>query len=289
MSNSETSSIIYVIATPIGNLEDMSPRAIRTLKEANIIACEDTRVSRKLLTHFGIHGKELLTYAEHDEQEKAEALIARLNKTKTTLALVSDAGTPCISDPGYRLIRLAREQGIKVVPIPGPSAPMALASVSGLPTDRILFLGFLPTKGSALSAEVSSWESTHATIIFLESARRLDRTLRYIASIYPTATVCIGRELTKLYEETAVICIGDSTQWISSHTELRGEVTVMLYLPQVDKEAGVDEHKINDLVEKAKKAFKSGETLKDLLQTFKGSGLSRSALYQLLLKAKNEE
>ena len=189
--------LLYMVATPIGNLDDMTPRAKRVLAEADLIAAEDTRTTRKLLTHFGIQGKKLVSYHDHGETEQAERLIDQVEGGGLKLAIVSDAGTPGISDPGYRIAAAARARGLSVVPIAGPSALTALVSASGLPSDRLLFVGFPPQRAQALKTEIASWRGLRASIVFFEATRRLGRTLAAIAEEYPEARVAVGRELTK--------------------------------------------------------------------------------------------
>ena len=149
--------VIFIVATPIGNLDDLTPRALATLRNVDIIAAEDTRNTRKLLTHFNIQGKELVSYHDHVEDTRSEQLVERLLRDGLSLALVSDAGTPCVADPGYRLVRHAKQNGIKVHPVPGASALTSLVSASGLPSDRVLFVGFLPVKESDIRREIQSW------------------------------------------------------------------------------------------------------------------------------------
>ncbi len=177
---------IFVVGVPIGNLEDITLRAKRILEEVDVIAAEDTRVARKLLGLLGIGSKKLLSYHDVGEAKQAEHLIALLQKEQWQMALISDAGTPCIADPGYRVVALARQKGIEVSPIPGPSSAIALASSAGLPSDRFLFVGFLPSRLTALRNECASWAtSTAASVIAFESAKRLRVTLEVLAELYP--------------------------------------------------------------------------------------------------------
>jgi len=287
MTNIETAAI-YVVATPIGNLDDISQRAIATLKNVDFIASEDTRTTKKLLSHLGITKKELISYHDHDEKEKSSKLISRLKSTGESMALVSDAGTPCVSDPGYKLIAAAKKEQIKVHPIPGPSALTSLVSASGLPNNRVLFCGFLPTKVNAVKQEVESWLSTNASIVFFESTRRLEKTLRVVSEVYPLAEVCIAREITKLFEEIETMNINEALIFLSVHKTLKGESSVMVYLGE-EKKRTLEDHDLaeTEIISAARKAFKKGDTLKDLLLRYRDCGLSRSDLYQLLLSAKN--
>ncbi len=191
---------LFIVATPIGNLEDLSPRARHTLTAANLIAAEDTRRTRGLLSHFGIKSQ-LLALHEHNEREVTDKLVRTLEAGQS-VALVSDAGTPLVSDPGYRLVRAAHAAGIAVTPIPGPSAVTAALSVAGLPTDRFSFEGFLPAKRSARRSAMQALARETRTMVFYESVHRLNDTLADLADIFgPERPAFLGRELTKLHEQ----------------------------------------------------------------------------------------
>jgi 16S rRNA (cytidine1402-2'-O)-methyltransferase len=189
---------LYLVATPIGNLEDLSPRAVRILRVARLIAAEDTRVTRKLLTHFDLHTP-LTSYFEHNKLTKLEAILAAL--TEGDVALVSDAGTPAINDPGYELVKAALEGGHNVCPIPGPSAPLAALAASGLPTDSFLYLGYLPRKSSERQALVGQIANLSYTLIFLESPHRLLAALKDLQFSLGDRQIAVARELTKVHEE----------------------------------------------------------------------------------------
>jgi 16S rRNA (cytidine1402-2'-O)-methyltransferase len=279
----ETKAVVYVVATPIGNLDDLTPRARKTLESVDVIAAEDTRNTRKLLSHLGITAKHLISYQDHGEEERAAVILERLIADGTSLALVSDAGTPCVSDPGYRLVKKARELGVPVHPIPGVSALTTLVSASGLASDRFTFVGFLPSRAKALADEVRSWADLGGAVVFFEAARRLSQSLPVIAAAYPNARIAIGRELTKLFEEIVTVGIQEALVWTEAHATLKGEVTAMLSIPRLAVEAAVD---TDALAERARQAFARGATLKDLLLQFKDEGLKRAELYQLLLSAK---
>ena len=190
---------LYIIATPIGNLEDITLRALRVLKEVDLIAAEDTRHTRKLLAHYEI-ATPLTSYHDYIEASKAPVLVEGLQSGKN-IALVSDAGTPCISDPGYRVVKGAAEAGIAVVPIPGPSMLTALLSVGGLPTDRFAFEGFLPAKKSQRQKILQELQREERTLVFYESPHRLVSTLTDLEGIFGDRQVVIGREFTKKFEE----------------------------------------------------------------------------------------
>ena len=193
------SGTLYIVATPIGNLEDITLRALRILKTVDLIAAEDTRHTRKLLTHYDI-ATPLTSYHDHSESTKAPALVETLLAGKN-MALVSDAGTPCISDPGYRLVKSAAEVDIPIVPIPGPSMLTALMSVGGLPTDRFAFEGFLPAKQAQRQRALRELCHEERPLIFYESPHRLLRTLADLEQIFGDRRVVVGRELTKQFEE----------------------------------------------------------------------------------------
>lgn len=193
------SGCLFVVATPIGNLGDLSPRALETLKTVSAICAEDTRHTRQLLAHFGVE-RPLLALHEHNEDEIAQRLVVRLLAGES-LALVSDAGTPLVSDPGFRLVRAARAAGIKVSPLPGPSALIAALSVAGLPSDRFVFEGFLPARAAARRERLSALAAETRTLVFYESAHRIEETLADAAAAFGAQRIAtIARELTKLFE-----------------------------------------------------------------------------------------
>ena len=190
---------LFVVATPIGNLGDLSPRALETLKSVAAICAEDTRHTRQLLSHFGLE-KPLIALHEHNEDEASTPIIARL-QAGDSLALVSDAGTPLVSDPGFRLVRAARAAGIAVSPVPGASALVAALSVAGLPSDRFIFEGFLPAKPGARRARLAELASETRTLIFYESSHRIEDSLADVAAAFgPERPAVLARELTKLFE-----------------------------------------------------------------------------------------
>lgn len=190
---------LYIVATPIGNLEDITFRAVRILKEADLIACEDTRHTRKLLNHFGIE-THTTSYYEHNKFSKGDVLLRALDDGKN-VALVSDAGTPGISDPGYNLVVAAIEKGIAVVPIPGASAAVAALCASGLPTDRFLFVGFLPQKDGKKKKVLESVVGQPSTLVFYESPFRVTKTLQLMKEVFGGGRRCVlAHELTKVYE-----------------------------------------------------------------------------------------
>jgi 16S rRNA (cytidine1402-2'-O)-methyltransferase len=217
---------LYVVATPIGNLEDISYRAVRVLKEADLIACEDTRHTAKLLHHYGID-KPTISYHEHNEAARAEELVAKLEQG-LNIAQVSDAGMPGISDPGYRVIKLAIERGVQVVPIPGASALIAALAASGLPTDSFQFLGFLPAKSGQRRTTLEMLRHTeHATVVY-EAPHRIGETMKDIVELLGAERpVVLARELTKVHEEFIRGTAAQVLRRVQEH-ELKGEMTLLI-------------------------------------------------------------
>jgi 16S rRNA (cytidine1402-2'-O)-methyltransferase len=191
--------VLYVVATPIGNLEDITLRALRVLKAVDLIACEDTRRTRALLSHFAIHAP-VTSYFEHNKLAKGEALRRALTEGRS-VALVTDAGTPGISDPGFLLVRAAREGGIPVVPVPGPSAVIAALSAAGVPADRFIFDGFLPVKPGRRLHRLEALRALDMTVVCYESPHRILATLEAIGRVFGEAEIVVARELTKQFEE----------------------------------------------------------------------------------------
>jgi 16S rRNA (cytidine1402-2'-O)-methyltransferase len=217
---------LYVVATPIGNLEDITYRAIRILREVDLIACEDTRQTRKLLEHYGIE-KPTTSYHDYNEQERAPELVAKLQQG-LSIAQVSDAGMPGISDPGYRVVKLAIEQGISVVPIPGASALVSSLAASGLPTDAFEFRGFLPAKSGQRRTALETLRDAQQTVIFYEAPHRISETLQEIVEILGSQRqVVIARELTKIHEEFIRGTAAKVLKSLNSR-ELRGEITLLI-------------------------------------------------------------
>jgi 16S rRNA (cytidine1402-2'-O)-methyltransferase len=218
--------VLYVVGTPIGNLEDITYRAVRVLREAELIACEDTRHTRKLLDHYGIEGK-LVSYHEHNEAERAQELVQKL-LGGVTVAQVSDAGMPGISDPGYRLIKLAIDRAVPVVPVPGPSAVVAALAASGLATDAFEFRGFLPAKSGQRRTLLESLRSADHTVIFYEAPHRIHEAVEDIVAVLgPERPMVIARELTKLHEEFLRGTAGELGDQIRDR-DLRGEITILI-------------------------------------------------------------
>ncbi len=219
------SGALYIVATPIGNLEDITLRALRILKEVDLIAAEDTRRTKKLLTHYGIQ-KPLTSYHEHTGNTKSAQLINRLREG-ARVALVSDAGTPLLSDPGFRLLQVVIDEGIPVIPIPGPSALTAVLSASGLPMDSFAFEGFLPAKNTARRERLTGLREEKRTLVFYEAPHRVRESLQDLLEILGDRAVVLGREVTKIHEEflrgpvSRVIIEAERKEW-------RGEITLVV-------------------------------------------------------------
>lgn len=222
-SNTRGTGTLYLVATPIGNLEDMTFRAVRVLKEVDWIAAEDTRQTRKLLTHFEIATR-LVSYHEHNKRASGPELIRHMLEG-SSIALVSDAGMPAISDPGYDLVQLAIEQDIAVVPVPGANAALSALVVSGLPTDRFLFAGFLPRDKKAVRAELERLKYTEATILLYESPHRVGKTLEAILEGWGDRPLALMREISKRYEEVLRGTVAQCLQHVREHEPI-GEYVI---------------------------------------------------------------
>ncbi|MEE9276438.1 MAG: 16S rRNA (cytidine(1402)-2'-O)-methyltransferase [bacterium] len=216
---------IFLVSTPIGNLEDLSGRQRRILEECDLVACEDTRRTGRLLAHIGVK-KPLLSYHEHNERRRAGELAARAEAGER-IALVSDAGTPGISDPAYRVVQAALERGVAVIPVPGPSAVVAALAASGLPTDRFVFEGFLPSKGARRLRRLEALLAEERTVVLFESPHRAGRLLAEVAERAPGRPVVLARELTKLHEEILRGRADDLAKQLKNKT-LKGECVVMI-------------------------------------------------------------
>ena len=217
---------LYVVATPIGNLADLSDRARAILGTVDLVACEDTRTTGALLTRFGLH-RELFAYHEHNETAAAEHLAGLLAQGKS-VAVVSDAGTPALSDPGFRLVRACRRRGLPVVPVPGACALVAVLSASGLPTNGFLFTGFLPPKASARTAFLEKYRDFDYTLALYESCHRIDKFAAEIVGVLgPTRVVCIAKEVTKLHETFFIGPAGDVLARLAK-ASLKGEFVVLI-------------------------------------------------------------
>jgi 16S rRNA (cytidine1402-2'-O)-methyltransferase len=220
---------LYIVATPIGNLGDITLRAVETLRGVAAVACEDTRVTGKLLNHLGLK-KRMIRYDDHASENDRDRLLALM--AEEPLALVSDAGTPLISDPGYRLVRAAREAGIAVTSLPGPNAAVVALTLSGLPNDRFLFAGFLPGKDKARRDVLAELAQVPATLMFYDTAPRLTDSLAIVAEVLPGREVSVARELTKKFEECRTGTPADLAAHYASHPP-KGEIVLLIAPPGV--------------------------------------------------------
>ncbi|HLV17831.1 MAG TPA: 16S rRNA (cytidine(1402)-2'-O)-methyltransferase [Pseudomonas sp.] len=228
MADPTHAGVLYVVATPIGNLDDISARALRVLREVKLIAAEDTRHSQRLLQHFGIETP-LAPCHEHNEREQGGRFITRL-LDGDDVALISDAGTPLISDPGFHLVRQARAAGIRVVPVPGPSALIAALSAAGLPSDRFIFEGFLPAKAAARHARLEALREEPRTLIFYEAPHRLLESLEAMKDVFGAERpVVLARELTKTFETLKDLPLGELCAWVAADAnQQRGECVLLV-------------------------------------------------------------
>ena len=274
--------ILYLVATPIGNLADITHRALQVLKDVDLIACEDTRHTHKLLSHYGITTK-TISYHEHNEQQRAAELIDRL-KQGTSIAVVSDAGTPSISDPGFRLVREAIENEIVVVPVPGPSALITALIAAGLPTDEFFFAGFLPSRGTARRARLNELRSVPGTLIFYEAPHRLAATLKDAYEILGEREAVVARELTKLHEEIRRGRLSALTTDYTEKTDLRGEIVVLIDRNVI--EAPVAEASVAALIHQYEQDGLDHRAA--LKKAARELGLSRAEAYRRLLAERSD-
>lgn len=268
---------LYIIATPIGNLEDITYRAVRLLGECDVVACEDTRQTRKLLNRYGIR-KPLVALHEHNEREQSVELCARVEKGEN-VALASDAGTPLISDPGYRLVSEAIARGLRVTPVPGPSAVTAALSAAGLPTDRFSFRGFLPAKPAARLAELRSQADAGATLVYYEAPHRLLDTLEDIAAVFPGRRVAVARELTKLHEEILRGSAAEIRECLLARPAVLGEITILIEKAPRETASLSAEALLRSVAHHEKQGLPRMEAMKAAAREF---GVSKSVVYRYL-------
>jgi 16S rRNA (cytidine1402-2'-O)-methyltransferase len=267
---------LYIVATPIGNLGDITSRAVQVLSNCDAVACEDTRVTRKLMSHLGL-SKPLWRYDDHSDAGDRARFIASLQGK--AIALVSDAGTPLVSDPGLKLVREAREAGIAVTSLPGPSAPVMALTLSGLPNDRFLFAGFLPNKDKARCEVLEELAPVRTTLVFFETAPRLLKSLEAIAQCLPGRTAAVARELTKTFEECRT---GEAAELIAHYTAHppKGEIVLMIGPPVESRPSEVD---ADALLAEALQTMKASQAA---AQVAKATGLDRKALYARAMELK---
>jgi 16S rRNA (cytidine1402-2'-O)-methyltransferase len=268
--------ILYLVATPIGNLEDISVRAIRILRESILIAAEDTRHTGTLLKHFEIHTP-LTSYFEHNKLNKLDTILEHL--AKGDVALVSDAGTPAINDPGYELVKAALASNYDVIPVPGPSASIAALTVSGLPTDSFLYLGYLPHKANERRKAAEQIANLHYTLIFLESPHRIVDSLEDLLTVLGDRQICVAREMTKLYEEYWRGPISGAIEYFKSK-EPRGEFTLVVAGKTKEEKSVWAE---SDLLNAITKELKAGKPAKEIsAELAEPSGWNKRDVYALI-------
>ncbi len=273
---------LFLVSTPIGNLEDITLRALRVLKEVDLIACEDTRHTRRLLGHFGI-SKPTISYHEHNEQQRAEELAERLARGES-IAMVTDAGTPGISDPAYRIVTAAIERGVTVTPVPGATAMIAGLVASGLPTDSFLFAGFLPSKKQARRARFEELKLERATLVVYETPHRIREALIDVREILGDRQTAVARELTKLHEQFIRGAVSDIIAHFDAN-EPRGEMTLVIAGNRDDNLTPVEDASISQQVERLMRD--EGLSRNDAIkQAARSRGLSKREAYQLMLEEK---
>jgi 16S rRNA (cytidine1402-2'-O)-methyltransferase len=280
----ELTGCLYLVGTPIGNLEDITFRAVRILKEADQIACEDTRHSLKLLNHYNI-AKPLVSYHEHNEMTRAPELVLAMEQG-AKVALVSDAGMPLVSDPGYRLVTLCLRHKIPVIPVPGPSALLAALSASGLPNEEFLFVGFLPARSGERKRAIERLRIEDRTIILYESPHRIEETIAEAREILGDRPACLAREVTKLHEEFRRGTLSEISASLQERPA-RGEITLLIAASDVadSRSAGASSTSLVERVEELMQQAKLDR--KDALKlAAKERGITRRAAYDQLIEMK---
>lgn len=277
----EESPALYVVPTPLGNLSDMTPRGIEVLRQVGWIACEDTRHSAPLLRHFGIEAR-LLAAHEHNEESAAQQIVSRLNAGES-VALISDAGTPAVSDPGARIVARVREAGYRIVPLPGPCAAITALSASGLIEPHFLFYGFLPAKAKQREDALRELAALPYTLVFYEAPHRVVDTVDALLAIFGTArTLVLARELTKLFETIHACPLGEAPEWLREDTNRqRGEFVLMVSGAPPSADEGDAERVLQLLLDE-------GLPVKQAARLAHGiTGVAKNTLYDLALRLKS--
>lgn len=278
---------LYLVATPIGNLEDITERALRVLREVDVIACEDTRHTRRLLNHFGIKTK-MLSYHDHNERERATEL-SELLATGASVAVVSDAGTPGISDPGFRLVNDALARGARVVPVPGATAFVAALVASGLPTDEFFFGGFLPARAAQRRARLMEVRSLNSTLIFYEAPHRIAQALADAREILGEREAAVARELTKLHEEIARGRLSELAERFASEDAARGEMVLVIDRHVVEAAAALTDAEVDIAARIAELESEGLDNRAALKRVAREMGISRSEAYRRLVAAREQK
>lgn len=277
------SGTLYLVATPIGNLADITHRALQVLKDVDLIACEDTRHTHKLLQHYGITTK-TISYHEHNEQQRAAQLVDLL-KQGSDIAVVSDAGTPSISDPGFRLVRAAIESDVLVVPVPGPSALVSALIAAGLPTDEFFFGGFLPSRSNARRARLNELRSVPGTLIFYEAPHRLATTLKDAYEVLGEREAVVARELTKLHEEIRRGRLSELSKHYADKESPRGEIVVLIDRNVIEEPVSESAASVAALVDRFEQDGLGHRAA--LKKAARELGLSRAEAYRKLIAERN--
>jgi len=280
---------LYVVATPIGNLGDVTLRALEVLRSAQVVACEDTRRTRKLLAHHGVSAH-LLSYHEHNEEARLPGILARLREG-ASVALVTDAGTPGISDPGHRLVRAAREAGVPVAAVPGPSALTAALSVCGLPTDRFLFAGFLPPRAGARRKALDALRREPRTLVLFEAPHRLPAALLDLEEVLGgERRAVLARELTKLHEEHLAGTLAELRRSVEGRPEVRGEATLVVEGAPAEAPPEHSAASLTEAIAEVERLVRErGLGRKEALhQVSRHLGVPRNDLYRALLDRRGE-
>lgn len=273
---------LYLVATPIGNIKDISMRAIETLQNADIIACEDTRVTKKLFNLLNIKtDKPFISYQDYSEEEKSQTIIDMVAQGKA-VALVSDAGSPLISDPGYKLVRKCREQNINVFTIPGACAVISALQLSGLATNRFMFAGFIPNKDKARVDLFNELKDINTTLVFYETAQRLCKTLKIMDEMFGQREIAIAREITKIYEECKKGTAHELLEFYSENSP-KGEIVIMIAPPL---EKNINDYDIESELKLRLDKMSVKSAVKEVALL---SGISKNEIYNIALRLKNEQ
>lgn len=275
---------LYIVATPIGNLGDISARALEILEEADIIACEDTRVTKKLFTllNLGTSGKRFITYQDHNEEAEAQNIIDFIQNEGKSVALVSDAGSPLISDPGYKLIKRCREQNVYITTLPGCCAVISALQLSGLPTNRFMFAGFIPNKGKARIDLFNELKGVDTTLVFYETAQRIVKSLTAAKDIFGNREMSVAREISKMFEE----CVNGTAEELIAHfatKEPKGEMVLMIAPPREKDNSDLD---VAGIIKSKLAEMPLKSAVKEIVAAY---GLNKNDVYELALKLKDEK
>lgn len=287
MNEKNSSGTLFIVATPIGNLSDMTYRAVETLKQADLIAAEDTRHSGKLLAHYCIQTR-MVSCHEHNEEKKSRQLISKL-KQGLDIALISDAGTPAVSDPGYRLVSRAAQEGIRIIPVPGCSAAVAGLSASGLPSDAFLFLGFLPRKQKKQEEAVHQIKDAAATLILYESPNRIISLITTLIRILGDRNACLAREITKLHEEFIRGTLSDIRETLEGKSAVKGECTLLVQGQTRSEQPDADQ--LEAVIRQAllepgpEKQLSTAALSKEIAEQYR---VPKKQVYDLILKFKDQ-